>query len=208
MLQKAPSSMILTDFDAHRAPNRINAAMRGLCQWAVLDPGDKVLDMNCGNGALLEALGRKCECLLCGITPFVDRSREARALLPDADILFAIPEDIPWHDDAFDLVLSSQPLYEMEDVPQAMAEAFRVLKPGGQFLLATPWYPAPLRQLFNRFSPKSDDINEAYQSKQGVFDCLKAAGFDEISWHTPEFGMAIAVAWKKRDIISSGYSAC
>lgn len=195
MLQKVPQSAVF-----NRAgilpPERMNAAMRGLCKCSVIDPGDKILDLNCENGALLMALQKKTDCILCGITPYVEKSRHARVLLPDADILYGFDEDIPWHDESFDVILSSRAIGEMENASITLNEAYRVLKPGGQFLIAVPWYPTPIRQIINHFSSKSTE----YQTKESVFRTLKELHFEDLSWHVTEFGMAVAVAWKKRKI--------
>lgn len=195
MLQKAQSSIAFSGASS-ASHERMDAAMRGLWQWALIDPGDRVLDMNCGSGTLLQALKRKAECELCGMTPYVDKSRQARSLLPDADILFAFPEDIPWHDEAFDLVLFTKKSSDEASTYLAFCEALRVLKPGGQFLVATPWYPAPIRQFVNRFVQNGDD--NVCSDKRQILHNLEKAGFVNLTWHMTDFGMSVVSGWKER----------
>lgn len=200
MLQKTQEPLLM-QAAAPMGLNRLTAAMRGICQWAVIDEGDRVLDMDCGSGALLRALAQKASCQLCGMTQDVERSRQARCQLPDADILFAQPEDIPWHDEAFDLVVCTLPLNAMDNPKRSLSEVLRVLKKGGQFLLANPWYPSPLRQLVNHFSFQADEgKGPACYSRQDIMAALEAAGFENVTWHTPELGMSVTVGWRNRTL--------
>lgn len=48
--------------------------------------------------------------------------------------------DLPYDDGTFDTVISSQVFEYLDDVPKALGEVFRVLKPGGQVLIhGTGW---------------------------------------------------------------------
>ena len=46
-------------------------------------------------------------------------------------------QDIPFDDDAFDAVVANHMLYHVPDIPKALAEVRRVLKPGGRLYAAT-----------------------------------------------------------------------
>jgi ubiquinone/menaquinone biosynthesis C-methylase UbiE len=45
-------------------------------------------------------------------------------------------EALPFEDDTFDLVIGHAVLHHLPDVPAALAEAYRVLKPGGRMVIA------------------------------------------------------------------------
>ncbi len=177
---------------------RMTPTMHALAQWAAIDTGDKVLDMACGNGALLRMISQQIECTLCGIASSVEQYRSVRAMLPDADVLFAQPEDIPWRENSFDVVMCGLPFYAMEDPGKVLKEALRVLKPGGQFLLATTWYPAPLRQLVNRFSGSWDETQSPMlYGKHEMLATLEAIGFHNVTWRAADMRLGITIGWKK-----------
>jgi len=199
MLQRAQGSLTFLRPQSLRT-RQTDGAARCLFQWAVIDPGDKIIDLCCGNGALLNSISQKFDCELCGIAHTLEESREARQLLPDSDIIFALPEDIPWHNGSFDLALCGCPLAQLDHPQEALNEIMRVLKPGGGLLLAAPWYPAPIRQLVNCFKTYNGASTSLYMSKDDTLDALTKAGFDNLRWNVDHLGMAVVSAWKPREL--------
>jgi ubiquinone/menaquinone biosynthesis C-methylase UbiE len=62
--------------------------------------------------------------------------RNAENLGLDVDGRVADAERIPYEDNTFDLVVGHAVLHHIPDVPAALAEVLRVLKPGGRFVFA------------------------------------------------------------------------
>jgi ubiquinone/menaquinone biosynthesis C-methylase UbiE len=62
--------------------------------------------------------------------------RNAENLGLDVDGRVADAERIPYDDETFDLVVGHAVLHHIPDVPSAMREVLRVLKPGGRFVFA------------------------------------------------------------------------
>lgn len=62
--------------------------------------------------------------------------RNAHGLGLDVDGRVADGEHIPYPDDSFDLVIGHAVLHHIPDVPTAVREVLRVLKPGGRFVFA------------------------------------------------------------------------
>lgn len=62
--------------------------------------------------------------------------RNARGLGLDVEGRVADAETIPYEDESFDLVIGHAVLHHIPDVPAAMREVRRVLKPGGRFVFA------------------------------------------------------------------------
>ncbi|MQA08052.1 MAG: methyltransferase domain-containing protein [Pseudonocardiaceae bacterium] len=60
--------------------------------------------------------------------------RNAEGLGLDVDGRVADAERIPYDDDSFDLVIGHAVLHHIPDVPAALREVLRVLKPGGRFV--------------------------------------------------------------------------
>jgi ubiquinone/menaquinone biosynthesis C-methylase UbiE len=60
--------------------------------------------------------------------------RNARARRPDAQVLRAPAEDLPFDDRSFDVAVSTLVLCGVDDQPRALRELRRVLRPGGRLL--------------------------------------------------------------------------
>lgn len=91
-------------------------------------PGQRVLDVGCGVGAFLRLVAER------GGEPFgIDASEAlielARKRLPDADLRVGEMQDLPYHDDAFDLVTGFNSFFFADDMVAALREAGRVAKP-------------------------------------------------------------------------------
>ena len=71
--------------------------------WLRLVPGQRVLDVGCGPGALTEVLVAK---LGVGSVSAVDPSESfaaaVRERMPGVDVRFGVAEALPWADDVFD----------------------------------------------------------------------------------------------------------
>ena len=178
--------------------SKLTAIERGMLTWAVLDPGDKVLDMNLRDGLMLDCLARDLECEICGISDQMESVKHARACLQNADILYASPEDIPWRENSFDAVFLCSWKLEENDSEKALQEALRVLKPGGQLLLGLIHYPAPLRQMVSFFAKEGSERQQrSLQRKTEWLKRLKTAGYEEITWQQVDLSNGVAIAWKE-----------
>jgi SAM-dependent methyltransferase len=93
------------------------------------------LDLGCGEGRFCRMLGaRGLRCA--GIDPTAALIDRARALDAAGDYRVARAEALPFEDADFDLVVSYLSLIDIDDTAAAIAEARRVLRPGGTFLIA------------------------------------------------------------------------
>jgi ubiquinone/menaquinone biosynthesis C-methylase UbiE len=126
---------------------------------ARLNGDGKILDVGCGGGWLLEQLtGRGVEPRrLHGVDLLEARVSAARRRLPGADIRLADAGSLPYPDGEFELVtlltcLSSTP--DRDAVGRALAEADRVLAPGGLLLCYEPRIGNPFNRATLRVSPR------------------------------------------------------
>ena len=102
--------------------------------------GHDVLDVGCGTGNLtMAAKVRAGDGRVCGIDGASEMIRRAERKAADKRIgivyRVGLIEDIPFPDNAFDVVLSSLMLHHLpkELKRQGVAEIARVLRPGGRF---------------------------------------------------------------------------
>lgn len=112
---------------------------------ADLAPGGDVLEIGCGAGMGLAYLATRTRSVVgCDVTD--ELVAEARSHLPGVDIVVADATSLPFPDAQFDAALLLEMLYYVQDQDLAVAEAFRVVRPGGAVMVCAP---NPDRPAFN-----------------------------------------------------------
>jgi SAM-dependent methyltransferase len=97
---------------------------------AEVTPGTKLLDIGCGaGGALVVASGLGAE--VSGLDASQSLVAVARERLPSARIEVGEMEELPFEDDAFDVVTGFNSFQFAGDIVRALGEARRVCRPGG-----------------------------------------------------------------------------
>ncbi|TKD11911.1 class I SAM-dependent methyltransferase [Polyangium fumosum] len=97
-------------------------------------PGDRVLDLACGDGALLSLLRSHGIQSAVGIDMSEGELAAARARLGlEAILVQGRAQALPFEDSSFDLVTCHLALMLMRPVEEVLAEVRRVLRPGGTF---------------------------------------------------------------------------
>ena len=146
----------LMSMGVHRLWKRFALAQTGL------RPGQQALDVAGGTGDLsigmARQVGREGRVTLTDINE--NMLREGRGRLVDAGIVgnvrcaVADAEHLPFPDREFDCVMIGFGLRNVTDKPTALAEMFRVLRPGGQLLVLEFSHPvAPgLKPVYDAYS--------------------------------------------------------
>ncbi len=112
-----------------------------LCDEVPVYAGQAVLDIGCGTGNTALAAARR-RAVAAGADPvemLLERARE-RSRFEGLEVEWRLggAESLPWDDASFDVALSSFGLIFCEEPRKAVAEASRVLRPGGS-LAMTSW---------------------------------------------------------------------
>jgi len=111
--------------------------LRELRQGLVADATGRVLEIGAGTGANLPHYDGGIESLILTEPqpPMLRRlQRKAREHAPQAKVLRAPAEDLPFENDSFDTVVCTLVLCGVDDQPRALREARRVLRAGGLLL--------------------------------------------------------------------------
>jgi demethylmenaquinone methyltransferase/2-methoxy-6-polyprenyl-1,4-benzoquinol methylase len=95
-------------------------------------PGDTVLDVATGTGAVARELIRQKACRVVGVDVSPEMLAEARRRLgPDVRLVEASAERLPFADESFDGLTFTYLLRYVEDAPTTLRELARVVRPGG-----------------------------------------------------------------------------
>jgi ubiquinone/menaquinone biosynthesis C-methylase UbiE len=157
-----------------------------------------VLEIGGGTGANLSHYGGDVSTLT--ITepeqPMAKRlQKRIASVRPDAKLLQAPAEDLPFDDESFEVAVSTLVLCTVDDQPRALRELRRVLKPGGRLLFmehVRSEDPKTAR-MQDRMLPINVRIAHGCHCNRPTLDGIRAAGFEvadvenDTIAHAPKF---------------------
>jgi ubiquinone/menaquinone biosynthesis C-methylase UbiE len=164
----------------------------------------RVLDLACGTGRFLQQLHRALpEARLYGVdlSPFyVAKAKKVLAGVPDVTLLVDNAEAVPLKDGLFDVVTSVFLFHELpKDARRnVMREAYRLLKPGGRFVIcdAAQLPDSPeLEVFFHGFERLYHEPYFKGYLRDDLTRALSEVGFESTS-SSPWFFSKVAVAQK------------
>lgn len=152
-----------------------------LLEESSLQAGDRVLDLGCGPGESLFLMQESFCFEVFGLDHSEKLLAQARARLPKAELSLGDAHAIPYANDNFHGILAECSLSLMAHVESVLAEAWRVLKPGGLFILSDLYCKRPeLRRKFIEH-PLADEFSAPF-NLESLKSLLDTAGFIEIQW--------------------------
>lgn len=185
-----------------------------LADAARIQPGQRVLDVACGTGVLARAVAERVGPAgeVIGLDINEGMLAVARRLAPQIEWRSGPAEALPFEDNSFDAVVSQFALMFFEDRRAALAEMWRVLRPGGHLAIAvwdsldrTPGYAAMVALLQRLFG---DAVADALRAPFNLGDTARLqslfteAGIPnaEITTITGAARFASIEAWATTDI--------
>ena len=115
----------------------LEANLRFLDATGLIVPTCRVLEIGTGSGALLHTL-RARGLDVVGVERSDERVAESRALYGELPIQQVSGVELPFADEAFDIVVSFDVFEHIPDSDRHLTEVRRVLRPRGWYLLQTP----------------------------------------------------------------------
>lgn len=169
-----------------------------------LKPGDVVADACCGTGdfgrPLRRVLGESGRII--GVDFCRPMLARARAKPHSMSLALGDVCSMPLRDELVDSVSVGWGIRNVPDIPLALSEAYRILKPGGRFVcvdMAAPrsaflrsiggfffrWLVPALGGLFGKseaytYLPKSTD---RHATREGLAEMMRQAGFSNVTYH-------------------------
>jgi len=158
------------------------------------EPGKLTLDVGCGEGRVtrdLKAQGHR----VIGLDVSPTMVANARAADPDGEYQIADGAALPFGEGEADLIVAFMSLHDMDEMPAAVAEAARVLAPGGR-LCAAVVHPINSAGRFESDEPDSPfAINGSYYDRKRYSDAVERAGlpmvFHSRHWTMEDYSRAL-----------------
>ncbi len=162
-----------------------------------LAPGDRVLDVGAGFGRHVFECARRGADVV-ALDYAADEVVETRATLGgmvaagDIDlervtgVLRGDATRLPFADDSFDVVITSEVLEHIQDDVAAIAEMVRVLRPGGVFAATVPsWLPETVNWMLSDeyHAPKSEGGHVRIYAAAELAAKLRSAGLELTARH-------------------------
>jgi methionine biosynthesis protein MetW len=171
----------------------------------LLVKGNRLLDVGCGNGSLLEiAKSRFDQVYGCDISELVLKHAKKRGML--ATCLDLNTEYLPYQDKSFDTITCLEVIEHVLNPLYLLKNLNRLLPPRGQLLLSTPniRYFKNINKLLlkGRFPHTTTDAfvwgggHLHYFTRKDLFFLLREAGFQKIKFHMNED--QFSRSWKRR----------
>ena len=142
-------------------------------------PETHVLDVGCGTGNYAAALVESTGCLVSGIDPsrrMLDRARDATQWQSLAQ---GNAESLPFGDNSFDVIMSTDVIHHIVDRDAYFREAARVLRPGGHVVTVTDSHDTiPRRRPLSSHFPETIAVElQRYPPVPGLLEEMARAGF-------------------------------
>jgi ubiquinone/menaquinone biosynthesis C-methylase UbiE len=144
---------------------------------------NKLLDVGCGTGNLLALIFSKYDVQIAGVDLSPDMLEIARKKLGEkTDLRLGDSEYLPFDDESFDVVICTDSFHHYPHPKNALTEFRRVLHPKGRIIIADPYAPTPIRQIFNLIMPHTHEGDVKMYSEYNIRKLLENTGFNTIEW--------------------------
>ncbi|GAA3173199.1 hypothetical protein GCM10010451_22530 [Streptomyces virens] len=139
----------------------------------------RMLDVCCGSGVVGGSFrGRVKEMIGLDLTPEMVELASTRLDRVDRGTVY----DLPYEDGSFDLVVTREVLHLLPQPERPVSEIFRVLRPGGQFIVGqiVPYSDADAFWMYRVFKKKQPLLHQMFREEE-FRALLTGAGFTDVT---------------------------
>lgn len=187
---------------------RMNNRHLPLINWGLksieIKPFDKVLDIGCGGGNAINIMINSIDGgKIFGVDYSSLSVENAKKLNKKSvanhsvQILEASVAELPFNDDAFDIVTAFETIYFWPNLEENLKEVLRVLKPNGEVLIVCEMFKGESEDKTAQVIVDMLDMNENYKTRSELENLLKNCGFNTVSSRVDESNHWIALTAKK-----------
>lgn len=132
-----------------------------------LDKSKKLLDVSCGTGNMLKEMSEAGEADLYGVDLSENMIEQAKEKLKDVDLQTADVHSLPFENDLFDYVTTTEAFHHYYGQSKAIAEMKRVVKPGGKVIVVDiEFFFSVVHRLFEQLEPGCVKVNSKEEMRQ------------------------------------------
>lgn len=186
MDQRVDYDAVAPDYDARYATPRYADVAVALRAWVQASPGPRLLEVGCGTGYWLRLLG--AQRLAIGVDASAGMLARACTRAPSSLLVRGDAGGLPLREGSVDAVLCMNALHHFPDQPGFLAEAARVLVPGGSFCTVglDPHRGTPRWPVYDCFRGTRERDLARYPTVGRIRAWLEAAGFDACESHVAQ----------------------
>ena len=141
-----------------------------------------------------------------GIHFGVEPSKKMRALATrrGVTVVEGVAEDLPLENNFYDFALMVTTICFLDDVPKSLAEAHRVIKPGGKLIIGFIDKNSPVGKLYQKYKQENVFYRVAeFYSVDEVIAYMITAGFSNLQYTQSIFRMLDEI--QKAEKVKTGY---
>jgi 2-polyprenyl-6-hydroxyphenyl methylase / 3-demethylubiquinone-9 3-methyltransferase len=161
------------------------AELRGRFLLAAVRPGERVLDVGCGEGGFAAQLAR-AGAEVVAVDVAEEPLRRARERHPQLDLRLIEEAGWPFPDASFDVVWAGEVIEHVADTAAWLSELRRTLRPCGRLLLSTPAHglltrlrlAVSERAFAEHFDPLGDHLH--FYTRGALAGLLADFGFEHV----------------------------
>ena len=186
--------------------HRMNESHYELAGWALgyldVEENDDVLDIGCGGGMTLKRMSAMVggghligiDYSLVAVKESLQMNSED-VLAGKMEVIHSSVEEMPFPESMFDKVITVESFYFWPNPQENLKEVFRVLKPGGRFLIVAEVYDKP--DISRKHREEIAKYNLTNPTRERFEELIAEAGFSECRIHVKDNEDWICVEGRK-----------